>query len=126
MNGTGAATIDLPVRKRGRTTGLTSGAVSSIDLTTSVDYPRLGTVVFRDQVEITADEPQTDVQPGFFLFTPWSTAPTTTVGDVTVERFTSGPSMGITVSWPNGIPLPTERCWATSHGTWSLVRLLVS
>lgn len=49
VSGTVAAALDLEVRKSGRTTGLTRGAVTGLDATVEVDYGGR-TAVFRGQV----------------------------------------------------------------------------
>lgn len=63
--GTADATIDMPVRKRGRTTELTFGEVDSIDLTVRVPFDDpdcgiagVGTVTFRNQIGIVVDASQ--------------------------------------------------------------------
>lgn len=55
INGTAVAVTDMAVRKRGRTTGLTFGAVDSISLTVNVDYDGIGTVTLRNQIGIEVD-----------------------------------------------------------------------
>lgn len=53
--GTIAPDDDLPVEKVGRTTGLTRGRISAIELDgVSVEYP-VGVVEFDDQIEVTGD-----------------------------------------------------------------------
>jgi hypothetical protein len=53
VRGTATATVGLAVRKRGRTTGLTHGSVTSVDYTTSVDYgDGLGVRTLRNQIRI--------------------------------------------------------------------------
>ncbi len=57
--GTAAAAIGMPVRKRGRTTGLTYGVVDLIDLTVNIDYcDGLGTVTLINQIGIEVDSTQ--------------------------------------------------------------------
>jgi len=59
VTGTAVATEGMAVRKRGRTTELTFGTVSSTDLTVSVNFgDGIGTVVFQDQIEIEVDDTQ--------------------------------------------------------------------
>ena len=59
INGTAVATVNLAVRKRGRTTGLTHGTVMATDYTTSVDYgDGLGVVTLHDQIRIVNDPAQ--------------------------------------------------------------------
>jgi hypothetical protein len=59
VRGTTVATLNMPVRKRGRTTGLTHGTVDSIDLTVSVPYgDGIGTITLQDQIGIDADTAQ--------------------------------------------------------------------
>jgi hypothetical protein len=54
--GTAAAAVDMQVRKRGRTTDLTNGRITSIDYTTTVDYgDGLGAVTLRNQIRIVPD-----------------------------------------------------------------------
>src|SRR4030095_1212363 len=56
INGTEAASLNMPVRKRGRTTGLTYGHVDDVDLTVSVDYEDgLGTVTLHHQIGVQVD-----------------------------------------------------------------------
>ncbi len=58
VTGTAAATANMAVRKRGRTTRLTYGKVESIDLTVKIDYEDgLGEKILTDQIGI---EPDTD------------------------------------------------------------------
>ena len=57
--GQGAAALGMAVRKRGRTTGLTFGAVSDIALTVTIDYCNgLGSVTLNDQIGIDVDAAQ--------------------------------------------------------------------
>jgi hypothetical protein len=59
-NGTTAATVNMAVRERGRTTGVTYGVVHSVDTTIAVVYdPSIGTKVFRRQIGIRAVAPST-------------------------------------------------------------------
>ncbi len=59
VNGTGTATVEMAVRKRGRTTGLTYGIVDTVDLTVSIDYgDGLGSVTLTDQIGIDVDPAQ--------------------------------------------------------------------
>jgi hypothetical protein len=56
VRGTAAATVGLAVRKRGRTTELTHGTVTSVDYTTSIDYgDGLGVRTLRNQIRIAVD-----------------------------------------------------------------------
>jgi hypothetical protein len=58
--GTATATVNMAVRKRGRTTELTNGKVTATDYTTSVDYgDGLGIVTLTDQIRIVNDAPST-------------------------------------------------------------------
>jgi hypothetical protein len=100
--GIAAATLDMKVRKRGRTTGLTSGVVSAIDLTTTTPFPGIGDITLTHQIEIVAGAPALIVAPGFFVPVNWTTAPLTLAGDVTVERDAVGPNPGITVTGTTG------------------------
>jgi hypothetical protein len=59
-NGTTAATVNMAVRKRGRTTGVTFGIVQSLDLTSVIDFdPSIGRRVFKRQISIMAASPST-------------------------------------------------------------------
>ena len=59
VRGTAVASEGMAVRKRGRTTELTFGNVSSIDATVAVDFgDGIGVVVFEDQIEIEVDSTQ--------------------------------------------------------------------
>ena len=50
------ATVNLAVRKRGRTTGLTYGTVVSTDATVNIDYgDGLGTHVLKNQIRVDVD-----------------------------------------------------------------------
>ena len=102
VTGTTEATLGMAVRKRGRTTGVTIGAVDSIDATLVVPYTGVGDITFTDQIEIAAGSPRVFVDSGFFLATEWTTDPVTVSGQVTVERKATGPSPGITVTGPTG------------------------
>ncbi len=53
ITGSQAATVGLAVRKRGRTTNLTSGTVGSVDVTVSIDYgDGVGTRTLRHQIRV--------------------------------------------------------------------------
>jgi hypothetical protein len=55
VTGTAVATRGTVVRKRGRTTGLTTGRITSVDSTVLMDYrDGLGVRVLRDQLRIEA------------------------------------------------------------------------
>ncbi|EWM15380.1 S1 family peptidase [Kutzneria sp. 744] len=55
VTGTAAAVRGTVVRKRGRTTGLTTGRITSVDATVLLDYrDGLGVRVLRDQIRIEA------------------------------------------------------------------------
>lgn len=57
--GTAPAALDMEVRKRGRTTGLTYGTVDSLDLSVNIDYgDGLGVVTLTNQIGIEADTNQ--------------------------------------------------------------------
>jgi len=54
--GTAAATLNMPVRKRGRTTGLTYGFVDSISLSVNIDYGNgIGVKTLTNQIGIRPD-----------------------------------------------------------------------
>jgi hypothetical protein len=54
--GTGTAVLEMAVRKRGRTTGLTHGKVDTVDLTITIDYGHgLGNITLTDQIGIEVD-----------------------------------------------------------------------
>ncbi len=56
VTGTAPAVLDQPVRKRGRTTGLTYGIVDSVSLTVAIPYGNgLGTVTLTNQIGIAVD-----------------------------------------------------------------------
>jgi len=56
VKGVATATVDMPVRKRGRTTGLTYGTVDTVDLTVKIDYgDGLGDVTLTKQIGIDVD-----------------------------------------------------------------------
>ena len=56
VTGTATAALDMAVRKRGRTTGLTYGTVDTVDLTVKIDYgDGLGIVTLTDQIGIEVD-----------------------------------------------------------------------
>ncbi len=55
VTGTNSAAIGDPVRKRGRTTGLTYGIVDSLDMTVIVPYPGIGEVTLTNQIGIRPD-----------------------------------------------------------------------
>ena len=48
--GVGEGTLGLPIRKSGRTTGLTSGEITQVDVTVQVSYGSGKTVTFSDQL----------------------------------------------------------------------------
>jgi hypothetical protein len=54
VSGTTSATLDMPVRKSGRTTGLTQGRVTAIAATVRVSYGLTRMARFRDQIVVTA------------------------------------------------------------------------
>jgi hypothetical protein len=54
VSGTASATIDMPIRKSGRTTGLTQGRVTAIAATVRVSYGLTRMARFRDQIVATA------------------------------------------------------------------------
>ena len=54
VSGTTSATLDMPVRKSGRTTGLTQGRVTAIAATVRVSYGLTRVARFRDQIVVTA------------------------------------------------------------------------
>jgi hypothetical protein len=54
VSGMAPATIDMAVRKSGRTTGLTQGRVTAIAATVRVSYGLTRTARFRDQIVATA------------------------------------------------------------------------
>jgi len=57
--GTAEAVLEEPVRKRGRTTGLTYGTVDDIDMDVTIDYCNgLGSVTLTDQIGIEVDAAQ--------------------------------------------------------------------
>jgi hypothetical protein len=59
VKGHGEATVGTAVRKRGRTTGLTHGRVTSVDATVSVNYgDGLGNHTLKNQVRIVPDKTQ--------------------------------------------------------------------
>jgi hypothetical protein len=55
VTGTSVVKIDDPVRKRGRSTGLTYGFVDGVDLTVIVPYPGLGEVTLTNQIGVRPD-----------------------------------------------------------------------
>lgn len=56
VKGTATASVNLPVRKRGRTTSLTYGIVDTVDLTVNIDYGGgIGVVTLTDQIGIDVD-----------------------------------------------------------------------
>ncbi|SHE49927.1 chymotrypsin family serine protease [Streptoalloteichus hindustanus] len=56
VHGDAPAAVGMAVRKRGRTTGLTTGRIASVDATLSVNYGNgLGVRTLRDQIRIVAD-----------------------------------------------------------------------
>ncbi len=57
VRGKAVASIDMPVRKRGRTTGLTYGKVDSIDLSVNVSYSD-GVHTLKNQIGIAVDDAQ--------------------------------------------------------------------
>jgi hypothetical protein len=63
VKGTASAVLNAPVRKRGRTTLLTSGFVDAINATVSINYgPSIGVKVLTNQIGI---RPNTAVNPKF-------------------------------------------------------------
>jgi hypothetical protein len=58
ITGTNVTSIDEPVRKRGRTSGLTYGFVDSVDLTVIVPYPGIGEVTLTNQIGVRPDTTQ--------------------------------------------------------------------
>jgi hypothetical protein len=57
--GTNTATLSMPVRKRGRTTGLTHGTVESISLSVNIDYgDGIGVRTLTNQVGVAPDTAQ--------------------------------------------------------------------
>lgn len=62
INGTATATVDMAVRKRGRTTGLTYGTVDSVSLSVTLDYgDGIGDVTLRNQIGIEVDTVQSSM-----------------------------------------------------------------
>lgn len=62
VTGTAMASLGIPVRKRGRTTGLTFGAVDSISLSFTINYGgSIGNVAFTNQIGIQADTTRNSV-----------------------------------------------------------------
>ncbi len=56
IKGSKAATLGMPVRKRGRTTGLTYGSVDGLSLAVNIDYgDGIGVKTLTDQISIAAD-----------------------------------------------------------------------
>ena len=56
VKGSATATLGMAVRKRGRTTGLTYGSVTSVDYSTSINYgDGLGTHVLKNQIRVAVD-----------------------------------------------------------------------
>jgi len=56
VKGSATATVGMAVRKRGRTTGLTYGSVTSVDYSTSINYgDGLGTHVLKNQIRVAVD-----------------------------------------------------------------------
>ena len=56
VSGTATAAIDMPVRKRGRTSGLTFGIVENDSLAVNIDYGgTLGVQTFKNQISIEVD-----------------------------------------------------------------------
>ena len=55
ITGTNEVSIDQPVRKRGRTTGLTYGFVDSVDVTAIIDYPGIGEITLTNQIDVRPD-----------------------------------------------------------------------
>jgi hypothetical protein len=51
-----AAEVGMRVTKTGRTSGVTLGIIDDVDFDIEVDYPRLGSVVFEDQILILPDQ----------------------------------------------------------------------
>jgi hypothetical protein len=59
VKGSAAASVGMAVRKRGRTTELTYGTVSSVDYSTSIDYgDGLGVHTLKNQIRVTVDTSQ--------------------------------------------------------------------
>lgn len=57
VNGTNTATLNMAVRKRGRTTGLTYGSVDSVSLSVNVDYgDGIGTKTLTNQIGLVPDK----------------------------------------------------------------------
>ena len=62
IEGTNTATVGMAVRKRGRTSGLTYGSITSIDQTVSIDYgDGLGMRTLRHQLRIEVDATQSSI-----------------------------------------------------------------
>ncbi|WP_156374208.1 hypothetical protein [Cellulomonas sp. Leaf334] len=96
------AMLGMAVRKRGRSTRLTTGEIDSIDATFVIPYVNVGEVTLSNQIEVAADTPRIVVDPGYFIAAEWTTAPVTISGEVTVVRSTNGPAPGVTVTGPTG------------------------
>jgi hypothetical protein len=58
VTGTDVASLDEPVRKRGRTTGLTFGFVDGVDLTVIVPYLGIGEITLTNQIGVRPDTKQ--------------------------------------------------------------------
>ncbi|WP_299736484.1 hypothetical protein [uncultured Roseobacter sp.] len=98
IGGTGVADIGMEVRKRGRTSRVTSGTIDALDVAISVDFEGIGPVMFSNQIEITSGARSIAVEEGLFIAGEWTNAPSGSSGDVTVEMN----AQGITVTGPNG------------------------
>jgi hypothetical protein len=55
VKGANVVSIDDPVRKRGRTTGLTYGFVDSVDVTAIINYPGIGEITLTKQIDVRPD-----------------------------------------------------------------------
>ncbi|WP_299408625.1 hypothetical protein [uncultured Roseobacter sp.] len=98
IGGTGVADIGMEVRKRGRTSRVTSGTIDALDVAISVVFEGIGPVMFSNQIEITSGARSIAVEEGLFIAGEWTNAPSSSSGDVTVEMN----AQGITVTGPNG------------------------
>ena len=98
IDGTGVADIGMEVRKRGRTSRVTSGTVDALDVTISVDFDGIGAFQFSNQIEITSGARSLAIEEGLFIAGEWINAPSSSSGDVTVDLN----EQGITVTGPNG------------------------
>jgi hypothetical protein len=91
VRGMNTVTIGDPVRKRGRSTGLTYGFVDGLDLTIIVPYPGIGEVTLTNQIGV---RPDTTKNPKFSASGDSGSAVVNAAGEVVGLHFAGNPADG--------------------------------